>query len=182
MYEEMHYKLHVLMQTYVLTVGLILNNEELQNLTLLKVENILQKNRRTLKDFRPISYPNGYILEQLGNQLIYDERNYDVAQLIMEFANMFSSLTGSYISFSFLNLIFISECYVYVTSHHVFFNSITFSIIYLQSFASLIINLNISIIFIAVLFLCNCSFQLKLLAFFLEIPGYYCFKFPALHQ
>lgn len=66
-YEDIHYKLHVLMQTYVLTVGPILYDEELQNLTLLEVEKILQTNRRTLKDFRPILYPNGYVLEQLGN-------------------------------------------------------------------------------------------------------------------
>ncbi|XP_050890003.1 uncharacterized protein LOC127095340 [Lathyrus oleraceus] len=84
----------VLMQTYDLNVGLVLNDEELQNLTLLEIEMILQTNRRTLKDFCLTPYPNGYVLEQLGNQLIYDERNYDVAQLKTEFTNMFASLTG----------------------------------------------------------------------------------------
>ncbi|XP_050895980.1 uncharacterized protein LOC127102683 [Lathyrus oleraceus] len=91
MYEYIDYKKWLLMQTYVLTVELILNDEELQILTLLEVEKILQTNLRTLKDFRPIPYPNGYVLEQLGNRLIYDERNYNVSALKTEFANMFAS-------------------------------------------------------------------------------------------
>lgn len=55
-----------------LTVELSLNDEELQNFTLVEIEKILQANQRTLKDYRPIPYPSCYVLEQLGNRLIYD--------------------------------------------------------------------------------------------------------------
>ncbi|XP_058733259.1 uncharacterized protein LOC131604861 [Vicia villosa] len=42
---------------------LVLTQEELQNLTLIEIEKLLQANRRTLKDFSPIPYPNAYVLE-----------------------------------------------------------------------------------------------------------------------
>lgn len=54
-------------------------------MTLTEIEKILQVNRRTLKDFRTIPYPNGYVLEQLGNRLIYEEMNYDVEALKLNF-------------------------------------------------------------------------------------------------
>ncbi|XP_058783401.1 uncharacterized protein LOC131658083 [Vicia villosa] len=73
---------------------LVLTQEELQNLTLIEIEKLLQANRRTLKDFSPIPYPDAYVLEQLGNRLIYDERNYDTASMNLEFENMFAALTG----------------------------------------------------------------------------------------
>ncbi|XP_058761349.1 uncharacterized protein LOC131634741 [Vicia villosa] len=70
-----------------------LTQEELQNLTLIEIEKLLQANRRTLKDFSPIPYPDAYVLEQLGNRLIYDERNYDTASMNSEFENLFAALT-----------------------------------------------------------------------------------------
>ncbi|XP_058733271.1 uncharacterized protein LOC131604873 [Vicia villosa] len=72
---------------------LVLTQEELQNLTLIEIEKLLQANRRTLKDFSPIPYPNAYVLEQLGNRLIYDERNYDTTSMNSEFENLFAALT-----------------------------------------------------------------------------------------
>lgn len=111
------------MQIYVLTIGLILNDEELQNLTLLEVEKILQTNQHTLKDFRPIPYLNGYVLEQLGNRLICDERNYDVDELKTKFANMFASLTGCYMKFPYL------KC-MYMLVAIMFFSIILHSLLY----------------------------------------------------
>jgi hypothetical protein len=49
-----------------------------------------------LKDFKSLPYPKGYILEQLGNRLIYDERNYDTSTLKVEFQQLFSQLTGKF--------------------------------------------------------------------------------------
>ncbi|XP_058762953.1 uncharacterized protein LOC131636353 [Vicia villosa] len=72
---------------------LVLTQEELQNLTLIEIEKMLQANRRTLKDFSPIPYPDAYVLEQLGNRLIYDERNYDTTSMNSEFENLFAALT-----------------------------------------------------------------------------------------
>jgi len=54
-----------------------------------------------LKEFPSLPYPKGYILEQLGNRLIYDERNYNNYTLKEEFEELFKSLTGKYMSFSY---------------------------------------------------------------------------------
>lgn len=72
----------------------MLSEEQIQNLTLIEIEKLLQSSRRTLKDFASLPYPNGYVLEQLGNRLIYDERSYDIGTLQTEFQDLFSSLTG----------------------------------------------------------------------------------------
>lgn len=39
-------------------------------------------------------YPQGTITAQLGNRLIYAERDYDEASLRDQFQNFFKSLTG----------------------------------------------------------------------------------------
>ncbi|GAU50219.1 hypothetical protein TSUD_408980 [Trifolium subterraneum] len=70
-----------------------LTDQELENLTLLEIEKYLQANRRTLKSFKSMPYPDGYVLEQLGNRLIYDERDYDIPTLKQEFNQLFSTLT-----------------------------------------------------------------------------------------
>jgi hypothetical protein len=71
-----------------------LTEEQIENLTLLEIEQQLQDHRRTLKQFPCIPYPKGYVLEQLGNRLIYDERNYNVESQKQEFAQLSASLTG----------------------------------------------------------------------------------------
>jgi hypothetical protein len=76
-----------------------LTDEQLHNLTLIEIEKLLQSSRRSLTEFSSLPYPKGYILEQLGNRLIYDERNYDTATLKAEFEELFASLTGISIFF-----------------------------------------------------------------------------------
>ncbi|XP_058747147.1 uncharacterized protein LOC131620148 [Vicia villosa] len=76
-----------------LNTELVLTDAELQHLTLIEIEKLLQENKRTLKDFKPIPYPDGYVLQQLGNRLIYDERNYNIAKTKTEFTNLFRGLT-----------------------------------------------------------------------------------------
>ncbi|XP_058781540.1 uncharacterized protein LOC131655742 [Vicia villosa] len=39
---------------------------------------------------------DGYVLQQLGNCLIYDERNYDTSSLHIEFTNLFTALTDEH--------------------------------------------------------------------------------------
>ena len=63
-------------------------------MTLIEIEKLLQENRRTLKDFKPIPYLDIYVLQQLGNRLIYDERNYDVSTMKNEFTNIFGGIRG----------------------------------------------------------------------------------------
>lgn len=48
-----------------------LNNEEVHNLTLVDIENILQSNRKNLKDYPSMPYPNGFVISHLGNMLVY---------------------------------------------------------------------------------------------------------------
>jgi hypothetical protein len=72
----------------------MLNEEQLHNLTLIEIEKLLQSSRRTLKEFPSLPYPKGYILDQLGNRLIYDERSYDTTALKVEHQQLFSTLTG----------------------------------------------------------------------------------------
>ncbi|KAF1898972.1 hypothetical protein Lal_00019093 [Lupinus albus] len=73
--------------------GLMLSDEELKNLTLVEIGKLLQRNRRSLRDYPPMSYPKGYITRQLGNRLIYDELNYDTNELKDKFNILFQSLT-----------------------------------------------------------------------------------------
>lgn len=54
----------------------------------------MEKNRRSLKEFKGFPYPTGYVMEELGNRLIYDELNYDVEALQADFQRLFNSLTG----------------------------------------------------------------------------------------
>lgn len=71
-----------------------LSDEELKNLTLLEIEKILELHRRSLTEFKPMPYPKDYVTAQLGNRLIFDERNYDVQMQKDEFDTLFKSLTG----------------------------------------------------------------------------------------
>jgi hypothetical protein len=87
-----------------------LTDKELENLTLLEIEKCLQSKRRTLHDFKSMPYPKDYVLQQLGNRLIYDERNYDVASLKDEFDQLFASLTG----YIYIHLYKLIQCCVTV--------------------------------------------------------------------
>ncbi|KAF1892857.1 hypothetical protein Lal_00035501 [Lupinus albus] len=46
--------------------GLVLSDEELQNLTLLEIEKLLQQNRRSLRDYPPMPYQKGNVTSQLA--------------------------------------------------------------------------------------------------------------------
>ena len=73
--------------------NLILTDEEIDNLTLSEIENLLQANRKTLRDWKTLPYPKKFVIAQLGNKLIYDERNYDKQKLHQEFIQLYASLT-----------------------------------------------------------------------------------------
>ncbi|MCH85307.1 helicase-like protein, partial [Trifolium medium] len=71
-----------------------LSQEEIWNLTLKEIERLLQANRRGLREFPGMPYPRHFVLENLGNRLIYNERNYDRRELRQEFLRLFQLLTG----------------------------------------------------------------------------------------
>ncbi|XP_058758996.1 uncharacterized protein LOC131632231, partial [Vicia villosa] len=78
----------------LLSDALVLTEEQTKMLTLIEIEILLQANRRSLKDFKPIPYPDDYVLQQLGNRLIYEERNYDIDLMRSQYHNLFTALTG----------------------------------------------------------------------------------------
>ncbi|KAI5391663.1 hypothetical protein KIW84_076465, partial [Lathyrus oleraceus] len=53
----------------------------------------LQRKSRSLKEFAGMPYPSGYVVEQLGNKLIYEERSYNPAEQLQEYNNLFLNLT-----------------------------------------------------------------------------------------
>lgn len=52
---------------------LSLSDEEITNLTLVEIEKLLQNNRRSLFDYPGMPKPLGYLIEQLGNKLTYEQ-------------------------------------------------------------------------------------------------------------
>ncbi|GAU36985.1 hypothetical protein TSUD_150210 [Trifolium subterraneum] len=72
-----------------------LTEEEIDNLTLIEIQKCLEANRKSLTDFKPIPFPKEYVTAQLGNRMIYDEKNYDVHQQRIEFQTLFQKLTAS---------------------------------------------------------------------------------------
>lgn len=71
-----------------------LTDGQIKNLTLTLIEKHMEKNRRSLKEFKGFPYPTDYVMEELGNRLIYDELNYDEDALKLEFKRLFSTVTG----------------------------------------------------------------------------------------
>ncbi|KAF1892366.1 hypothetical protein Lal_00010831 [Lupinus albus] len=80
--------------TFILASIFQLTDQQLQNLTLLEIENLLQINRKSLRDYPSMPYPEGRITSQLGNRLIYAERDYDKEELKAEFIHCFNLLTS----------------------------------------------------------------------------------------
>jgi hypothetical protein len=79
-----------------------LTDEQIENLTLIEIEKLLELNRKTLRDFPEIPYPKQYVTANLGNRLIYDELNYDKEHQRKEFQELFQTLTGTSICIYFL--------------------------------------------------------------------------------
>jgi hypothetical protein len=75
---------------------LVLTDEQIDNFTLCEIEKMLQANRRSLNDFKPIPFPTDYAVDHKGNQMIYDELNYDKQSLHREFIQLYSSMTGEH--------------------------------------------------------------------------------------
>lgn len=67
---------------------------ELQNLTLIEIEKLLNKNNRRLRQFPTLPYLDNYVIEQVGNKLIHAELDYDVDDVRLQFENYFQLLTG----------------------------------------------------------------------------------------
>lgn len=75
-------------------IGLRLSEQVIYNLTLIEIEKLLQQRRKSLSDFPGMPKPEGYVVEELGNKLIYEELNYNPAEQQQEFNMLYQNLTG----------------------------------------------------------------------------------------
>ncbi|XP_058733080.1 uncharacterized protein LOC131604671 [Vicia villosa] len=72
-----------------------MSDAELKELTLMAIETLLQNNNWSLQDFKTMPYPKDYVVTFVGNRLLYDERQYDVAAQQQIFINLYASLTSN---------------------------------------------------------------------------------------
>ncbi|KAL5141385.1 ATP-dependent DNA helicase PIF1 [Glycine soja] len=78
------------------STALQLDDRTLQNLVLLEIEQLLQANQRSLRDYPSMSYPeDANFPAYLDNSLILAELNYNNEELRSEFEHLFSHMTAS---------------------------------------------------------------------------------------
>jgi len=66
----------------------------LQNLTLVEIEKLLEANRSSLKFFPTMLFPNGFVLQNIGNRLVYAKLNYNIAEQQDLFQSNLRSMTS----------------------------------------------------------------------------------------
>ena len=77
-------------------LALQLDDRTLQNLVLLEIEELLQANQRSLRDYPSMPYPeDANCPAYLDNSLILAELNYNNEELRSEFEHLFSHMTGT---------------------------------------------------------------------------------------
>ncbi|XP_035832573.1 ATP-dependent DNA helicase PIF1-like [Helianthus annuus] len=73
--------------------GLVLNKDQIKNLTLFEIQTFLLRNNSTLKRYSSMPFPNHDCISSANNLLLSEELAYDKEILAEEFRNLFSSLT-----------------------------------------------------------------------------------------
>nr|XP_025660692.1 uncharacterized protein LOC112756337 [Arachis hypogaea] len=69
-----------------------LSPEQIMNMTLAKIEDKLQGNGRSLKEFDKMPYPSSDVIDGLEDRLLLDELNFDVDALTKELNNNLSNM------------------------------------------------------------------------------------------
>ncbi|KAL7606511.1 hypothetical protein Lser_V15G20604 [Lactuca serriola] len=87
------YYLSQLSLTYVLPLGLSLNDDQIKNLTLYEIEKILLQNSSSLRDFAGMPYPDHDLVSSTNNRLITEELDFDITILQKESHQLLESLT-----------------------------------------------------------------------------------------
>ena len=72
--------------------ALELTEEQTQNYCLVKLQELLHKNGKSLSDFADLPQPNASLLTNLDNRLIREELSYDMKKLKAEHQKLFASL------------------------------------------------------------------------------------------
>ncbi|XP_042067091.1 uncharacterized protein LOC121810365 [Salvia splendens] len=78
--------------------GMILSEDEIQNVALAEIEKLLQNLGKTLRDFHGLPYPDSQYFESSENRLIADELCYDRECLAREYLESISKFTGEQLS------------------------------------------------------------------------------------
>ncbi|KAK1424399.1 hypothetical protein QVD17_19728 [Tagetes erecta] len=73
--------------------GLILNEDQIKNLTLFEIEKCLLRNNSSLRRFPTMPFPDDEYISSSNNNLLHEELAYDKEMLKEEFSNLFNSLT-----------------------------------------------------------------------------------------
>lgn len=71
---------------------LILTEGQVKNYTLYEIELILQKNKRSLRDYPPMPTPDSALTQELHNRLIREELSYNIPKLIQDHKNLYRGL------------------------------------------------------------------------------------------
>jgi hypothetical protein len=71
---------------------------------MIEIEELLQTNKRSLRDYHGVPYPVGYVRNYVGNKLIHAQLNYDTNLLRKEFLQNFASLTGNSFNIIYANI------------------------------------------------------------------------------
>ena len=75
---------------------LLIDDEQLKNLTLLEIEKLLHANQKSLRGYPTMPYPeSANPASCLENSLILSELNYNNDEARSEFENLFLSMTGN---------------------------------------------------------------------------------------
>ncbi|XP_056688534.1 uncharacterized protein [Spinacia oleracea] len=64
--------------------NLSLTEEQIQNYTLYEIEQLLNREHRSLKDYHGIPLPDAALLQEVGNRMLLEEHNYDTESLAID--------------------------------------------------------------------------------------------------
>ncbi|KAI3710182.1 hypothetical protein L2E82_39956 [Cichorium intybus] len=74
-------------------ISLSLTEDQLKNLTLFEIESFLLRNNSSLRNFKPMPYPDDDSLASSNNRLISEELAYDTSELQLEVHHLINALT-----------------------------------------------------------------------------------------
>ncbi|CAF2154317.1 unnamed protein product [Brassica napus] len=72
--------------------GLILQDQQLQEYTLIEIERLLKENDKSLADFAGMPKPNPSVLKEISNTVLRQELNYDTEKEAIEHERLFSAM------------------------------------------------------------------------------------------
>ena len=72
---------------------LILSDDQIQNITVANIEEMLQSNGRSLREFSNMPFPLEQIVSAMQNRLIMEELNFDIEVLSNELCEYLQSIT-----------------------------------------------------------------------------------------